>query len=574
MFRRAPCLVPCLFALATLAAGRPAPAAEPADLVLLNATVHTGDPARPHAEAVAVRGNRIVAVGTSAEVRAYVGPRSRVMDLRGQTLVPGFEDAHAHFLGIGFARLDVDLVGTRSFAEVLSRVEKAVKARAPGEWIRGRGWHEEKWSAPAPGAVRGFPTHAALSAISPDNPVILERADGHAVLVNAKAMALFGITRETKVPQGGEIVKDATGAPTGVFVDNAERLVTPRERSEGEIRRALELAMDECLEKGVTSLTDAGAPLGLIAIYKELGAAARLRTRLYVMASGLETMRALAKPESGLAGGLLDLRAVKLYADGALGSRGAALLEPYADDPGNLGLIRTPPEEMLEAARFALAHGFQVGVHAIGDRANRMVLDIYEQALGERPELNDPRFRIEHAQILDAADIPRFGRLGVLASMQGIHCPSDRPWAPKRLGEARVKEGGYVWRKLLDTGARILNGTDAPVENVSPIQNFHASVTRQDAQGQPPGGFDPDQKLTRAEALRTMTLDAAYGSFAEKERGSIEVGKLADLVVLSQDILAVPDDALMRTEVLATILDGRVLYEKRGWSANLAHPAL
>jgi predicted amidohydrolase YtcJ len=563
MFRRAPRLAPCFFALAILAAGRPAPAAEPADLVLLDATVHTLDPARPQAEAVAVRGNRIVAIGTSAELRAYVGPRSRVMDLRGRTLVPGFEDAHAHFLGIGFARLDVDLVGTRSFAEVLAGVEQAVKARAPGEWIRGRGWHEEKWAAPAPGAVRGFPTHAALSALSPDNPVLLERADGHAVLVNAKAMALFGITRQTQAPEGGEIIRDAAGEPTGVFVDNAERLVTPRERSEGEIRRALELAMDECLEKGVTSLTDAGAPLDLIAIYKELGATARLRTRLYVMASGLETMRALAGPASGLAGGLLDVRAVKLYADGALGSRGAALLEPYADDPGNLGLIRTPPEEMLEAARFALAHGFQVGVHAIGDRANRMVLDIYEKALGERPEVRDPRFRIEHAQILDAADIPRFGRLGVLASMQGIHCPSDRPWAPKRLGEARVKQGGYVWRKLLDAGARILNGTDAPVEDVSPIQNFHASVTRQDAQGQPPGGFDPDQKLTRAEALRTMTLDAAYGSFAEKERGSIEVGKLADLVVLSQDILTVPDDALMRTEVLATILDGRVLYEKR-----------
>jgi predicted amidohydrolase YtcJ len=271
----------------------------------------------------------------------------------------------------------------------------------------------------------------------------------------------------------------------------------------------------------------------------------------------------LGKPESGLGGGLLDVRSVKLYADGALGSRGAALLEPYADDAGNLGLVRTPPEEMLEAARFALAHGFQVGIHAIGDRANRMVLDIYEKAFAERPEVKDPRFRIEHAQILDALDVPRFGRLGVLASMQGIHCPSDRPWAPKRLGDARVAEGAYVWRKLLDSGARIANGTDAPVEDVSPIQNFHASVTRAGASGQPPGGFDPAQKLTRAEALRTMTLDAAYSGFAEGQRGSIEVGKLADLVVLSQDILSVPDEALLKTEVLATILDGRVRYEKK-----------
>jgi hypothetical protein len=274
-------------------------------------------------------------------------------------------------------------------------------------------------------------------------------------------------------------------------------------------------------------------------------------------------MRALGRPESGLAGGMLSVRAVKLYADGALGSRGAALLEPYADDAGNSGLLVTPPEEILEAARFALASGFQVGTHAIGDRANRLVLDAYQKAFAERPEAKDPRFRIEHAQVLDAADIPRFGRLGVLASMQGIHCPSDRPWAPKRIGDARVAEGAYVWRKLLDAGARIVNGTDAPVEDLSPIQNFHASVTRAGADGKPPGGFDPEQKLTRAEALRTMTLDVAYGSFAEQEKGSIEVGKLADLVVLSQDILTVPDSAVIETEVVATIVGGRVLYEKK-----------
>ena len=549
--------------LAGVVPARVGSASEPADLVLLNATVHTVDARRPRAEAVAVRDNRIVAVGTSAELRALVGPHSRVMDLRGRVVVPGFDDAHAHFLGLGFARLDVDLVGTRTFEDLLARVEQAVKARTPGEWIRGRGWHEEKWTTPAPGAVRGFPTHQALSAISPDNPVILERADGHAVLVNAKAMALFGVNRATRAPEGGEIIHDAAGEATGVFVDNAEPLVTPQERSEPERRRALELAMDECLQKGVTSLTDAGAPIEVIGLYKELAAGGKLRTRLYVMASGLGTMRALAKPESGLGNGLLDVRSVKLFADGALGSRGAALLEPYADDAGNLGLVRTPPEEMLEAARFALAHGFQVGIHAIGDRANRIVLDIYEKAFGERPEVKDPRFRIEHAQILDAAEIPRFGKLKVLASMQGIHCPSDRPWAPKRVGDARVAEGAYVWRKLLDAGARIVNGTDAPVEDVSPIQNFHASVTRAGADGQPKGGFDPDQKLTRAEALRTMTLGAAYASFAEKQKGSIEVGKLADLVVLSQDILSVPDDALLQTEVLVTILDGRVLYEKR-----------
>ncbi len=547
---------------AVLAIASPVPASEPADLVLKNAVVHTVSSGRPRAEAVAVRGNRIVAVGSSADVQAFVGPGTRVLDLAGRTVVPGFDDAHAHLLGIGFARLDVDLVGTRSYAEVVDRVAQAVSARKPGEWVRGRGWHEGKWDAPAPGAVRGFPTHAALTAVSPDNPVVLERADGHAVLANAKAMALKGITRGTPPPSGGEVVRDASGSPTGVFVDNAQRLIEPPERTPEEVRRALDLAMEECLAKGVTSLTDAGADTDVLALYREAAAEGRLRTRLYAMAAGLPTMRALGRPEVPLGRGMLTIRAVKLYADGALGSRGAALLEPYSDDPGNSGLLVTPPAEILEASRFALAHGFQAATHAIGDRANRVVLDAYEKAFAEHPEVKDPRFRVEHAQILDEADIPRFGRLGVLAAMQGIHCPSDRPWAPMRLGDARVREGAYVWRKLLASGARILNGTDAPVEDVSPIQNFHATVTRQDANGQPPGGFDPGQKLTRAEALRTMTLDAAYGSFAEKDKGSIEVGKLADIVVLSQDILSVPDDALMRTEVLATIVDGRVRYEK------------
>jgi predicted amidohydrolase YtcJ len=547
-----------------LAVPKPGRGADPADLVLKNAVVHTVDARRPRAEAVAVRGNRIVAVGSSAEMEALVGAGTRVLDLVGRTVVPGFDDSHAHFLGIGYARLDVDLVGTHDYAEVVERVAAAVKGRRPGEWVRGRGWHEGKWDAPAPGSVRGFPTHAALTAASPDNPVVLERADGHAVLANAKAMALSGITRETKAPSGGEVIRDAAGEATGVFVDNAERLVAPPERSPDEARRALALAMEECLAKGVTSLTDAGASIEVIGLYKEAAAAGRLRTRLYVMAAGLPTMRALGRPELGLGGGLLTIRSAKLYADGALGSRGAALLEPYSDDPGNSGLLVTPPEGILEAARFALARGFQVGTHAIGDRANRIVLDAYETAFRENPAARDPRFRIEHAQILDAADIPRFGKLGVLAAMQGIHCPSDRPWAPQRLGEARVSEGAYVWRKLLDSGARILNGTDAPVEDVSPIQNFHATVTRQDAEGRPPGGFDPDQKLSRAEALRTMTLEAAYGSFAEAEKGSIEVGKLADLVVLSQDVLAVPDRELTRTEILATIVDGKVLYEKPG----------
>lgn len=557
MLRRIVLFAPLLLA----APATYAVAADSADLVLKNAVVHTMDARRPRAQAVAVRGGQIVAVGSNRELEPFMGPRTRVRDLAGRTVVPGFDDSHAHLLGIGFARLDVNLVGTTTWAQVVERVAAAVKTRPPGEWIRGRGWHEEKWTAPAPGAVRGFPTHAALSAVSPDNPVLLTRADGHAVLANAQAMALFGITGETLAPEGGEIIRDADGTPTGVFVDNAQGLLGTSERTDSEKRRALELAMEECVEKGVTSLTDAGAVPDVLDLYREYAAEGKLRIRLYAMAAGLETMKALERPQIGLGDGFLTIRAVKLYADGALGSRGAALLEPYADDPGNTGLLVTPPQRLLEATREALARGFQVGIHAIGDRANRIVLDVYEKAMKERPSVQDPRLRIEHAQILDERDIPRFGRLGVLAAMQGIHCTSDRPWAPKRLGMARVKEGAYVWRKLLASGARILNGTDAPVEDLSPIENFHATVTRQDASGRPPGGFDPDQRLTREEALRTMTLDAAYGSFEEKRKGSIEPGKRADVVVLSQDILSVPDERLLDTEVLATIVNGQVLYE-------------
>jgi predicted amidohydrolase YtcJ len=552
-----------LLALALGVAPCAASAATEAALVLTNAVVHTVDPSRPRAEAVAVRDGRILAVGSRREMEPFIGSATRVWDLAGRTVVPGFDDAHAHLLGIGFAHLDVDLVGTASYAEVVERVAAAVRARGPGEWVRGRGWHEEKWTRPPPGAVRGFPTHGALSAVAPDNPVVLTRADGHALLANARAMALRGIGPGTPTPPGGEIIRDGEGNPTGVFVDNAKSLIVPAKRTDAENRRALDLAMEECLEKGVTSLTDAGAAPEVLDLYRTYAEDGRLRIRVYAMAAGLETLRTLAAPEMGLGKGFLTIRALKLYADGALGSRGAALIEPYTDDPGNTGLLVTPPERLLEATREALARGFQVATHAIGDRANRIVLDVYERAMKERGDAHpDPRLRIEHAQILDEEDIPRFGALGILAAMQGIHCTSDRPWAPKRLGMARVEEGAYVWRKLLSTGARILNGTDAPLEDLSPIANFHATVTRQDANGQPPGGFDPDQRLSREEALRTMTLEPAYGSFQETLKGSIEPGKVADLVVLSQDILSVPDDALLDTEILATMVAGHVAYER------------
>jgi predicted amidohydrolase YtcJ len=557
-----------LFALALGAGVTASTQDRKADLVLRNATVYTMDKLRPTAQAVAVTGNRIVAVGSNEEVARHLGPATRILELDGQTVVPGLKDSHVHFLGIGFARLNVDLVGARSYQEVVDRVAGAVKKARPGEWVIGRGWHEEKWSDPASRTVRGFPTHHALSAVSPDNPVYLTRADGHAGFANAKAMALMRVDNGTQPPAGGEIIKDKDGNPTGIFVDRAQGLIKVPAPSVEQSRRALDLAVEECLRKGLTALDDAGVDLDTVRLYKEAGAAGKLGLRLYVLIRGLDEVKKFARPETGLAGGFLSFRSVKLSADGALGSRGAALLEPYADDPGNSGFFTTPPEVVLETARFCLQNGFQLCVHAIGDRTNRMVLDQFEQAFKENPSVKDPRFRVEHAQILDVQDIPRFAKLGVIASMQGIHCTSDRPWAPARLGAERVAEGAYVWRKLLSSGARIINGTDAPVEDVDPIRSFYASVTRQDESGRPPGGFDPGERMTREEALRTYTLDGAYGAFREKDLGSIEAGKLADFTVLSRDIMKVPEPEILKAEVTYTIVDGKIRYEKAKAAAS------
>jgi predicted amidohydrolase YtcJ len=533
----------------------------PADLVLRGGIVHTLDAKKPLASAVAISRGLIVGVGTDAEMTAFVGPRTTLVALEGRTLIPGFEDSHAHLMGIGKARMTVDLVGAKTYAEVVDRVRAALRGHRPGEWIRGRGWHEEKWTSLPADAVRGFPTEAALSRVTPNNPVILERADGHAVLLNARALALMGIDDATKPPEGGEVIKDAAGHPTGILVDQAESLVHAPEPTPEESERALDLAQEECVRKGITSLDDAGVSGEVIGLYRRRAEKGTLSIRIYAMVRGLEALKAFGPPQIGLGGGFLTIRSVKVFADGALGSRGAALLAPYADDPGNSGFFTTPPETILETARYGLAHGFQVNVHAIGDRANRAVLDAFETALREVPNVTDPRFRVEHAQILTKTDIPRFAQLGVIASMQGIHATSDRPWAPQRLGLARVEEGAYAWRKLLRSGARIINGTDAPIEDVDPIRCFYASVTRMDETGHPPGGFDPDERMTREEALRSYTLEGAFGTFEERTKGSIEVGMVADLTLLSQDIMTVSEPEILKTRVLLTIVAGVVRYD-------------
>lgn len=555
-------LIPSVLTL--LIAAQTAPASSPApDRILINATVHTMDDSRPKAEAVAITSGRITAVGSTKDLFATKGPRTQVLDLSGATVIPGFKESHGHFVGIGQAQMSLNLVGTKSWDEVVAKVAATVKGRSKGSWIVGRGWHEGKWETRPSRIVRGFPPHDALSAVSPDNPVYLVRADGHAGFANALAMSLMKIDKTTQAPSGGDIIRDEKGEATGVFVDTAQRLIRPPAATDQDVREAIRLATEECLRKGITFFDDAGADLGTIALYRELAEKKQLGLRLYAMIRGLENLKRFGAPQPGGPDSFLSVRSLKLSIDGALGSRGAKLLEPYVDDPGNTGLWVTDPSVVKEAALYGVQNGFQVNVHAIGDAGNRMVLDAFEAAFKAHPEKKDLRFRDEHSQILDEADIPRFGRLGVIASIQGIHGTSDLPWAAERLGKERVLEGAYVWQKLKKSGAVLINGTDAPVEDVDPIKSYYASVTRQSESGAPAGGFQPDQKLTRLEALRSYTKDAYWASFAEGFGGTIAPGKWADLTVLSKDILNVPDAEILKTEILYTLVDGKIAYQSK-----------
>jgi predicted amidohydrolase YtcJ len=528
-----------------------------ADLVVTNAQIYTSDVNRPVAEALAVRAGRIAFVGSNRGALALAGPRTERLDLAGKTLITGMVDAHAHLLGLGQALRTVDLVGTRSYDEVIARVVERVRTARPGEWIRGRGWDQNDW------ADTRFPTHAALSRAVPNNPVYLTRVDGHAALVNAKALELAQVTAATPDPSGGRFIRDSANNPTGVLVDNAQGIVgrVIPAPSRAELREQTLAAIGEANRWGLTGIHDAGvAPEG-IAVYGELAKEGRYNLRNYVMVRSSDSVldEILQRgPQKALYDGRLWIRAIKLVADGALGSRGAALLEPYSDDPGNTGLVTTPPERIKSVAVRALKAGFQVNVHAIGDRANRIVLDQFEAALREVP-IADHRFRIEHAQILRYQDIPRFAELDVIPSMQGSHQTSDMYWAPNRLGPARLG-GAYAWRSLLNTGVVIPNGSDFPVEAVNPLISFHSFFTRQDADNFPPGGWMPEQRTTRQEALLSITLWPAYAAFMENESGSITAGKYADFVVLDRDIMAVAPEAVLGTHVLLTVLGGKVVY--------------
>jgi predicted amidohydrolase YtcJ len=537
--------------------------AAPADLVITNGRVVTVDDTLPEAEAVAVRGDRIVAIGSSADVRRLIGPATQLVDLEGQLVIPGFVEGHAHFLGVGEAQLDLKLMPATSWEQIVDMVAAAVKRAKPGEWIVGRGWHQEKWASRPNPNVEGFPTHASLDAVSPDNPVVLTHASGHASFVNGKAMAVSDINRATPDPAGGEILKDASGNPTGLLRETASGLVHTGRGDPARARRALELASREVASKGVTSFQDAGSSFATIDLMKQMIDEGKIGVRLWVMVRDSEAREAaLLKQYRTIDYGNahLTVRAIKRQLDGALGSRGAWLLEPYADKPDSQGLNTASIDAITHTAEAAMANDYQFCVHAIGDRANREALNIFERVFKAHASKRNLRWRIEHAQHLSRDDIPRFARLGVIASMQGVHATSDAPYVLARLGPKRAAEGAYVWQKLLKSGAIVSNGTDAPVEDVDPIANYYATVSRKTRDGTV---FYADQRMSRMDALKSYTLAAAYAAFEESSRGSLKVGKLADMTVLSKDITTIPEDEIPGTTVVYTIVGGKVVYRKQ-----------
>jgi predicted amidohydrolase YtcJ len=529
------------------------------DLILHNARIYTVDTSRPTAEAIAIRGDRIARVGSNADVLSLRGSATRVIDVSGATVVPGLHDAHGHFTGLGASMQSIDLRGTTSYEQVVGLVRQRAATARSGEWIVGRGWDQNDWPE------KQWPTHDLLSAASPNNPVYLTRVDGHAGLANRRALDLAGVTQATADPAGGRLIRGAGNVPSGVLIDTAQSLVSSKipPVSIAQLEEQILLADRETRRLGLTMVHDAGTDGRTIDAYKRLVDAGRLKTRLYVMLRGpLPALQQVFDkgPIVNYGNHRLAVRAIKVVADGALGSRGAAMLEPYSDEPGTTGLLTTPPEDVYAQTLAASKAGFQTAIHAIGDRANRLVMDIFERVEREVPGARALRMRNEHAQILDRAEIPRFASLNVIASMQPTHATSDMPWVPARIGPERMEEGAYVWRTLMSSGATIASGSDFPVELPNPMLGFYAAVTRQDPAGTPASGWMPDERLSRDEALASFTRNAAFAAHAETLLGTLEVGKLADLVVLSKDIMAVAPPDIVTTSVRMTIVGGEVVY--------------
>jgi predicted amidohydrolase YtcJ len=542
-----------------------------ADMLLHNGVIYTLSEEQPFVDALAIKDGDIIAVGTKEEVFQLQGDSSKVVDLEGAFAMPGFIEGHGHFSGLGKSLIELNFLKVKSWDEVVDMVAEAAKTAEPGAWITGRGWHQEKWVASPEPSILGYPFHYQLSEVSPDNPVMLRHASGHSLFANAKAMELAGVNVETPDPAGGEIVRDASGAAIGVFEERAMNMVMEayksyeeslsKEAVDAKWYKGIELAEEECLRKGVTSFQDAGSKYFEISRYNEMAAAGELDLRLWVMLRHpyeemKDNMQGLPIIDAG--DRFFSCRAIKSEVDGALGAYGAWLLKAYRDKKGFTGQNTTPISDVKSIAALAMEHDMQMCVHAIGDRANRVVLNIYEEQFNTHPDKKDLRWRIEHAQHLDTADIPRFREMQVIASMQGIHCTSDAPFVEKRLGEERSRLGAYPWRSLLDAGVTIANGTDAPVEDVDPIECFYASVTRKRADN----GFEffPQQRMTREEAIYSYTLGNAYAAFEEDYKGSLETGKVADIVVLSNNLLKCSDEEILETRVLKTIVDGEIKY--------------
>jgi predicted amidohydrolase YtcJ len=547
-----------LMGVACLAAATvPSFAEDAADLVLRNGAFYPVSVAGRVEGSLAIREGRIVFLGPDSEVQQFLGPGTEVLELSGRAVTPGLIDAHSHLLGLGAALSQVDLVGTASYEEVVERVRAAAREVPAGDWIEGRGWDQNDWTE------TDFPVHGPLSRAVPDHPVWLTRIDGHAALLNEGAMRSLQLDGSVSDPSGGRFHRDGKGELTGVLIDEAMAAVRGGlpDPSPAERRRRLELAGRHCLAVGLTSVTDMGVDEAAYAAYSELRRAGELplRAALFLDDDRVLLSRWLARGPQIDPEARLLVRGIKLYADGALGSRGAALVEPYSDDPGNMGLLRASTEEMAEVCRLALEKGFQIGIHAIGDRGALVALDAIEHCLGgPRPEV---RFRIEHAQVMRLPDIHRMANLGIIASMQPTHATSDMPWAEDRVGAQRIA-GAYAWRKVSDANGRLALGSDFPVESADPLLGLYAAVSRQDLDGKPAGGWYPEERLTREEALRGFTLDAAYSLFLENELGSLEVGKRADVVVFERDPMTVPVAEIPRLRVDLTLLDGEVVYHR------------
>lgn len=534
---------------------------ENADLILADGRIHLLDDKQTVVEALAVREGVVIASGTSAEIKKrFVA--TRLENLNGAMVLPAFTDAHLHIQNLGHYLLEVDLVGTKSYDEILEKIRERARTAPKGSWIRGRGWDQNDWD------VKEFPTREKLDAITPDHFVKLERVDGHALLVNRKVLDLAKIDKNTRPVRGGEIVRDASDEPTGILIDNAMLLllsVTPPYTFQ-EDSLALELAMAECLKYGLAEVHDAGVDSAMVVLYKTFGKAGKLKFRIYAMLDGFQ--RPLLDeyfkkgPEKNLFDRHLTIASVKLYADGALGSRGAALLEPYSDQPNTSGLEVMTQARLEDLTALALRAGFQVNTHAIGDRGNRHALDAYQSALLKTRQYGlDKRLRIEHAQVVSSVDIPRFAKLGVIASMQPTHCTSDMYWAEQRVGPERIR-GAYAWQTFLKNGVVIAAGSDAPVESCNPLWGVYAAVTRQDQRGWPEGGWRPEERLTMFQTLRTFTRDAAYAAFEESWKGTLENGKAADIVILNRDLTEGSPREILTTEVLMTLVGGRIVYRK------------